>query len=51
MANGRVYTFGAEGELTAADLATGKRIWNLNVMQRFGVRKGYFGAAGSRTGE
>jgi outer membrane protein assembly factor BamB len=47
VAGGRVYTFGAEGELTALDLATGKRIWNLNVMQRFGVRKGYFGAAGS----
>ena len=47
IANGRVYTFGAEGELSALDLATGKRLWNTNVMRQFDVRKGFFGAAGS----
>lgn len=47
IANGRVYTFGAEGELSALDLATGKKIWNTNVMKQFGVEKGYFGQAGS----
>jgi outer membrane protein assembly factor BamB len=47
VADGRVYTFGAEGELTALELSTGKHLWNVNVMKRFGVRKGYFGAAGS----
>ena len=47
VAGGRVYTFGAESELTALDLATGKRLWNVNLMQRFGAAKGYFGAAGS----
>jgi outer membrane protein assembly factor BamB len=46
-ANGRVYTFGAEGQLTALDLATGRRIWNVDTMRRFRVRKGFFGAAGS----
>jgi len=45
--NGRVYTFGAEGQLHAVDLATGRRIWSEDTMRRFGVRKGFFGAAGS----
>lgn len=45
--NGRVYTFGAEGELSALDLATGRKIWNVNVMRQFEVRKGFFGQAGS----
>jgi outer membrane protein assembly factor BamB len=45
--NGKVYTFGAEGQLHAIDLATGKRIWSEHTMKRFGVRKGFFGAAGS----
>src|SRR6266436_7418148 len=39
VANGRVYTFGAEGELTALELATGKGLWHVNVMQQFGVAK------------
>src|SRR5215472_5554198 len=47
VAGNRVYTFGAQGQLQALDLATGKRIWNVDTMQRFRVRKGFFGAAGS----
>ena len=47
VANGRVYTFGAEGQLHAVDLATGQRVWSVDTMRRFGVRKGFFGAAGS----
>ena len=47
VANGRVYTFGAEGQLQALDAATGKPIWNVDTMRRFAVRKGFFGAAGS----
>jgi outer membrane protein assembly factor BamB len=47
VANGVVYTFGAEGQLHAIDLATGKKIWSEDTMQRFGVPKGFFGAAGS----
>ena len=47
VANGRVYTFGAEGQLHVVDLATGQRIWSVDTMRRFGVRKGFFGAAGS----
>jgi outer membrane protein assembly factor BamB len=47
VANNRIYTFGAEGQLSALDLATGRRIWNVDTKSRFNVRKGFFGAAGS----
>ena len=47
VAGGRVYTFGAEGQLHAIDLATGRRVWNVDAARRFNVRKGFFGAAGS----
>jgi outer membrane protein assembly factor BamB len=47
IAQGRVYTFGAEGQLHAIDLATGHRIWSVDTARRFQVRKGFFGAAGS----
>ena len=45
MDNGQVYTFGAEGVLHCLDLATGKKTWNVDTHQRFGVSKGFFGAA------
>ena len=45
--DGVVYTFGAEGQLHAIDFAKGTRIWSEDTMQRFGVPKGFFGAAGS----
>jgi outer membrane protein assembly factor BamB len=47
VASGRIFTFGAEGYLQALEAATGRRIWNVDTMRRFGVRKGFFGAAGS----
>src|SRR5881396_1202093 len=47
VANGVVYTFGAEGQLHAVDLASGKGIWSVDTQRRFGVPKGFFGAAGS----
>jgi outer membrane protein assembly factor BamB len=47
VANGIVYTFGAEGQLHAVDLASGMKIWSEDTMRRFGVPKGFFGAAGS----
>jgi outer membrane protein assembly factor BamB len=47
VANGRVYTFGAEGLLHAIALDTGRRIWGVDTLRRFQVRKGFFGAAGS----
>ena len=45
--NGVVYTFGAEGQLHALDLAKGTRLWSEDTMRRFKVPKGFFGAAGS----
>src|SRR5437773_2740504 len=47
VAQNRVYTFGAEGQLHAVDLATGKAVWSVDTMRQFHVRKGFFGAAGS----
>ena len=46
-AGGRVYTYGAEGQLNAIDLMTGRRVWSVDAARRFNVRKGFFGAAGS----
>jgi outer membrane protein assembly factor BamB len=46
-ANGAVYTFGAEGQLHAVDLVSGKRVWSVDTARQFGVTKGFFGAAGS----
>ncbi len=42
-----VYTFGAEGVLSAMDFATGKKRWAVETHKMFTVRKGWFGAAGS----
>jgi len=47
VANGIVYTFGAEGRLHAVELSSGKPLWNVDAMRQFGVAKGFFGAAGS----
>jgi outer membrane protein assembly factor BamB len=47
VSNGMIYTFGAEGQLHAIELATGKRVWSEDTMKRFGVPKAFFGAGGS----
>jgi outer membrane protein assembly factor BamB len=47
VSDGRVYTFGAEGTLHAIDLNTGKMLWRVDTHSKFGVRKGFFGAAAS----
>jgi outer membrane protein assembly factor BamB len=47
VADGVVYTFGAEGQLHAVSLATGTRLWSEDTMHRYAVAKGFFGAAGS----
>ena len=44
---GRVYTFGAQGRLHAVDVETGAGVWQVDTHARYGVRKGFFGAAGS----
>jgi outer membrane protein assembly factor BamB len=47
VSGGVVYTFGAQGQLHAVDLANGTRVWSEDTMKRFNVPKGYFGAGGS----
>jgi outer membrane protein assembly factor BamB len=47
VANGVVYTYGAEGQLHAIDLAKGHRVWTEDTKKRFGTQKGFFGSAGS----
>ena len=45
--DGRVFTFGAQGQLNAVSLETGDLLWSVDTMARFTFRKGFFGAAGS----
>lgn len=47
VANGVVYTFGAQGQLHAVGLADGRKRWSEDTATRFKVAKGFFGAAGS----
>jgi outer membrane protein assembly factor BamB len=47
VADGIVYTFGAEGQLHAVNAANGQRVWSEDTMRRFTVPKGFFGASGS----
>jgi hypothetical protein len=47
VADGVVYTFGAEGELSAIGLLRGERLWSERTATQFRVAKGFFGAAGS----
>jgi outer membrane protein assembly factor BamB len=47
VADGVVYTFGAEGELRATGLEGGDLLWSHKTAKEFNVPKGFFGAAGS----
>ena len=39
----RLYAFGGSGDLTCLDAATGKKIWSVNVVQKFGGVNPYWG--------
>jgi len=39
----RLYVFGGSGDLTCLDAATGKRIWTVNIVQKFGGVNPYWG--------
>jgi outer membrane protein assembly factor BamB len=43
IADGAVFTFGAQGVLTALDFSTGKKLWSVST----GAKKGWFGVAGA----
>ena len=45
IANGRVFTFGAQGVLHCLDFESGRKLWAVDTHREFGVRKGFFGAA------
>lgn len=45
ISGGQVYTFGALGLLQCLDLATGKKVWSVDVKSRFEPYKGFFGMA------
>lgn len=45
VAQGRVYTYGAQGDLHCLDLQKGTELWSVDTYKNFGVRKGFFGAA------
>jgi outer membrane protein assembly factor BamB len=45
IADGRVYTYGAEGILNCLDFATGTNIWRVDAKKEFGASKGFFGIA------
>lgn len=47
VADGKVFTFGAQGHMHALDLETGDLVWDVDTRVEFGVRKGFFGSAGS----
>jgi outer membrane protein assembly factor BamB len=47
VADGIVYTFGAQAQLHAVDLAKGTRVWSDDTMKHFNVPKNFFGQGGS----
>lgn len=47
IADGRVFTFGAEGRLSCWKLETGEPLWSVDSAKEFGSRKGFFGRAAS----
>src|SRR5262249_43149538 len=43
--DGKVFTLGANGDLTAVALATGKKLWTRNLFEDYKADKGFFGVA------
>ena len=47
MADKRVFTLGADGDLSAFDLAEGEKLWQRNINKDYEVEKSFFGVATS----
>jgi outer membrane protein assembly factor BamB len=47
VADGVVYTYGAEGQLHAVNATNGQHLWHVDVMRKYQVPKNFFGAGGS----
>ena len=45
IADGKVFTFGAEGLLHCLDFASGRKLWSVNAKSDFQAPKGFFGIA------
>lgn len=45
VAEGRIYTHGADGRLECRRLTDGQRVWSVDTRARFGADKGFFGRA------
>ena len=45
IADGTVFTLGADGDFTATELATGKKLWARNLLADYKPAKGFFGVA------
>lgn len=45
IAGGKVFTLGADGDLSALELASGKALWHRNLLEEYKAGKGFFGAA------
>lgn len=45
IANGRAFTYGPDGIISAVNAADGKTIWRLDAKKEFASRKGFFGRA------
>lgn len=45
IADGRVFTFGADGNLNAWDFAKGTKLWSVDTRAQFKTGKGFFGIA------
>ena len=45
VADGRLYTFGITGALTAWDAASGKRLWQADALRQFNAKNLFFGAS------
>ena len=43
VADGKVFTYGAEGMVHALDAATGKKLWSVSATAQFNSGKGFFG--------
>lgn len=47
IAGDKVFTLGADGDLSAFELMTGKQLWQRNINKDYQVQKGFFGVATS----
>jgi outer membrane protein assembly factor BamB len=45
IAEGRIFTLGANGDLHGLQLATGKKLWHRNLLDDYTADKGFFGIA------